>query len=150
VHGQVLQKVQCPKCDHIFSKKSNLKAHVESMHREGASKFICHPCQKSFSNASNLKRRLALPSHSGVDKLPEAKRQRPSASTCTSANVRRVFFRLDSLKLCSKIPNLLWWSCTFKVERMTVFTFTRCSDSSTASTPTIRSENNEQSASSNR
>ena len=91
LHGQVSQKVQCQKCDRVLSKKSNLKAHVESVHCEVASKFICHPCQKSFSNAGNLKRHLASTSHSGVDKLPEVKRQRPTESTCTSANVRWVF-----------------------------------------------------------
>jgi len=82
---------ESPKCDRVFSKKSNLKAHLESVHREGASKFICHPCQKSFSNSSNLKRHLASTSHSGVDKSPETKRQRPPSSTCASANVRWVF-----------------------------------------------------------
>jgi len=88
VHGRVSQKEQCPKCDRAFSRKDNLKAHVESVYCEGASMFICHPCQKSFSNASNLKRLLASPSHSEADKLPEAKHQRPSASTSTSANVK--------------------------------------------------------------
>ena len=85
VHGQVSQNVQCPKCNRAFLRKDHLKAHIESVHREGASKFICQPCQKPFSNASNLKRHLAYSSHSGVDKLPEAKRRRPLASTCTSA-----------------------------------------------------------------
>jgi len=91
VHGQVSQKVRCPNCDRAFLRKDHLKAHIESVHREGASKFICHPCQKSFSNSSNLIRHLASTSRSGVDKSPETKRQRPPASTYTSANVRWVF-----------------------------------------------------------
>jgi len=37
--GQVSQKVQCFKCDRAFSRKDNLKAHVESVHLEGVSKF---------------------------------------------------------------------------------------------------------------
>jgi len=148
VHGQVSQKIQCPKCGRAFSRKDRLKAHVESVHREGASKFICQPCQKSFANSSSLKRHLAFTSHSGVDKLPETKRQRPSASTCTSANVRWVFAGSTlsscvrkSRICCNDLARLRW--------KVRLYFFTHCSDSTTASASTTRSENNEQSASSN-
>jgi len=91
VHGQVSQKAQCPKCDRAYSRKDNLEAHIESVHREIASKFICRPCQKSFSNTSNFKRHLTSPLHSGLEKLQEAKRRRPSASNSSSVTVRWLF-----------------------------------------------------------
>ena len=61
------------------------------------------------------------------------------------------FFSGQSLSSCARKFRICCGDLEhFKVERMTVFAFTRCSDSSTASTPTIQSENNEQSANSNR
>jgi len=88
-HGQVSQKVKCPKCGRGFSRRDNLKAHIENVHREGASKFICHLCEKSFSSSSSLKRHLISPLHTGVIELQEVKYH--STSNCTSANVRWVF-----------------------------------------------------------
>jgi len=68
VHGQLSQKVQCPKCNRAFSRKDNLKAHIESVHREGASKFICQLCQKSFLNASTTRSRALLQDQPAAEK----------------------------------------------------------------------------------
>ena len=105
VHGQVSQKVECSKCDSVFS-RDNLKTHIDSVHREGAYNFICRPCQKSVSNTSSLKRHLTSPLHSAREKLQEAKRRRTSASNSSSVNVRWVFAGYTLSSCVRKIPSV--------------------------------------------
>ena len=45
---------KCDKCDHTFSKDSNLKIHIKTIH-EGVKDHKCDFCDKDFSQLHHLK-----------------------------------------------------------------------------------------------
>ena len=50
------QKTQCPSCQALFSRKTDLKRHIETVH-EGK-RTHCHLCSASFSRKTDLKRHV--------------------------------------------------------------------------------------------
>ena len=50
------QKTQCPTCQALFSRKTDLKRHIETVH-EGK-RTHCHLCSASFSRKTDLKRHV--------------------------------------------------------------------------------------------
>lgn len=58
------QPAKCDFCNKIYSKRSNLRAHVKNYHGE-VSLIHCNICQKEFKEKSNLKRHI-LEKHEGI------------------------------------------------------------------------------------
>ena len=54
VNGQ--RKYTCPECDKQFSKRCNLKQHIQSIHEKV--KYTCPECGKQFSGKVHLKRHI--------------------------------------------------------------------------------------------
>ena len=52
------KKYKCLKCDASFTRRPNLKRHVESVH-EGKKPFKCSICDSSFAQSGNLKKHIA-------------------------------------------------------------------------------------------
>ena len=54
VHEKTKNMIKCKECNKYFNRKTNLKAHIDGVHR-GLKKYDCKDCDKSFSQRSNLK-----------------------------------------------------------------------------------------------
>jgi len=59
VHGKKETKLQCEKCNEIFTKKSNFTRHISgSVHEDGSSKNACDVCDEEFCTNRKLLKHL--------------------------------------------------------------------------------------------
>ena len=58
--AELVQPFKCEKCKTFFSRKDNLKTHIDSLHSESmTTKYSCKICSETFSRSYNLKIHIA-------------------------------------------------------------------------------------------
>lgn len=51
--------ISCDICKRVFTRKDNLKVHLQNSHSEDVTEYICKVCNKLFLHAKNCKKHIS-------------------------------------------------------------------------------------------